>query len=381
MFNIISSIMSSIMSNTMSNIMSNIMSSIMSNRMNNAMSNIMSNILSNVMSNMMSNIMSNIMSNVYLAGTTSIVSNAFVVSFYLHKYDKVAPFLYILNSSCDIFTGIAAILHFVIFVFIHKESQNVLLSLITVSFSVTAVSMKVSVMLNLILSVTRTINIMVPFAKISRIGIATSVTTYFLFWIIFSSVQLTQAFQSQFSLNNFILNFFYQSTGSTSFLVGSKETLANTCTSTSIFIGIIFVLPAGICILCLVIQILSLLSDSRGVCRCRHGNGDNFVMNRRRMTVTIVLVTILFCVCSIGPIILIGYKCSLVGDVGLKSITGKGFDFDFLDRLEYVCSFVLPFANAAINPAILIQRGKNLKRSVRSRVSAVRQRLSLGGHP
>ena len=220
-------------------------------------------------------------------------------------------------------------------------------------------------MLNLVLCMIRTINIVAPFVRTSRNAVAIWIALYLIFCTGFSNYQLHSYLSTEYSFSNFVLYYFYQSMGHTHSLFGKGFSY---CRSSGLLIGLMFVLPAGICIICMIIQIFILDIGKRTIMRRRVGRKNNLLSLKHRMTVTITMITLLFCVCSVGPLILTGWYCSWFGVVGLKSITGEGLDFHSLMKLEYVCSVLFPFINAAFSPVILIHRGSRLRRHMRSSI-------------
>ena len=113
--------------------------------------------------------------------------------------------------------------------------------------------------------------------------------------------------------------------------------------------GVPFVLPAGISVICMVVQVYFLLGRSR--------IGRHSVVSRR-ITVTVLYLTTVFVLCNVPDFIL---NLILMGAIHISHIKDN--------LVVYMCtqlvsSVILPFLNSLLNPFILMTRGSSLRSSI-----------------
>lgn len=122
------------------------------------------------------------------------------------------------------------------------------------------------------------------------------------------------------------------------------------------------VLPISVPVLLMVIT-----TSIQVFCLSRYptaGTGDRDVVERRGISYTIVSLTCLFVVCSSGVVFTPLSKCTQVFD----SIQG---DLIREMRWHYCSGYLLFFLNSALNPVILVFRGRKLHEFCRDRIMSL----------
>ena len=129
--------------------------------------------------------------------------------------------------------------------------------------------------------------------------------------------------------------------------------------------SVTFVIPSIIVIICLVIQACALQKSAlKGV------------TNRNRdVTYTIILLAIIFLICNSATVIF----CSIAAYTSVFAIEGTAVKDDkeimTFYRLTFIFQQMLPLVNSTLNPMILIWRGQALKRFARMMRIRVKQVL------
>ena len=279
-----------------------------------------------------------------LLGIQAILMNALVISFYCASYKKVVPFMYLLIATCDLATGIAAVLTAVIF-FTMKNNLDTALYILPVAYTIFSVTFKVSVYLNLVIAVVRTINILLPFYRIRIRWISIVTVIYTLSWLSFT-VRRVQ----EFHFDTFDLFQLYSPGQVEVVRYHASTIILHDCSFVLLFIGLIFVLPACVAVVCMIIQIRSILKQRTG----RTANTDK----QRQMTITIFALTVLFFFCNA---IFVAYPIQSCLDLhNLFDFRYVYVQFMKMYMLAHITGFLCPFINAAFNPVILAVRGEAL---------------------
>ena len=110
------------------------------------------------------------------------------------------------------------------------------------------------------------------------------------------------------------------------------------------FIAIPLVIPTTVCIICAVIQIYSILKPS---------TISPPSIRERRMTVTIIMLTLVCLVCNVP------YTGSYIY-ILLNTNMGEGLSIQIIG-FSYIFNTLLPFIQAILNPTILLMRGAALR--------------------
>ena len=292
-------------------------------------------------------------------GLQAIVMNVLVMCFYVKSYKKIVPFMYILIACCDCLTGCAAVLMSVIF-FLLNTAPHTALSLLAPAYSIFSVTFKVSVFLNLSISIVRTINIYLPFHRMRILEIAIATGVYTAGWVAFLSWELSE--WNWYSLDYSQLEISVYSPGQYHQLAvntdGRTNSYSKECRRVMLFIGLPYLLPSLFVVFCMLLQLKTILK--------RRPDKTSNTETQRKITITILMLTAVFFVCNtvyvIYPISYCTRKRSMIG----FAKTTDEYRKDFMIR--HVTGVVCPFLNAAVNPVILIARGEALSKFLKRKL-------------
>ena len=211
-------------------------------------------------------------------------------------------------------------------------------------------TLRISVFYNLLLFITRTINIVSPFYQVSkRLLLAFLIIIPWLPWFPVIIHQLTIKYDGADYMA------FKMRILSSSSLVG--EDLIHSIFGTShyppliITLVIPFLLPTVIAMISLVIQLKCLLYDS---------SPDGTVERdpvKVKASVTILLLTLVFSLCSTSSV---AYWMRICLDIQEDYISDKNVVW------VYVTGVTVPFLNSVIAPTVMICRGNQLREMVRA---------------
>ena len=282
-----------------------------------------------------------------LLGIQAILMNALVISFYCSSYKKVVPFMYLLMAACDSVTGIAAVLTGLIFLTLKAEAEKpeVALRILPVAYTIFSVTFKVSVFFNLAIAIVRTINILLPFYRMRIWGIAIAAVIYTLGWTSFTIWQL-----QKFHHGTTLLYQYLYSPGQYQAAYHPSHDSGIQCRNVFLFVGLPYVLPSCVVVVCMAIQIRTILKQ-------RPDRTTN-TQTQRQITITIFALTVLFFFCNTIYLVYPIHFC-------LDANTSNEIKYD-LDRMRrvymmaHITGVVCPFLNAALNPVILVVRGQAL---------------------
>ena len=299
----------------------------------------------------------------------TLVLNVIVIAYYKNIVKKMVPFMYILLSATDSITGVAALLNGLMFLILEyhpdpKGKINPGNYLLVPTYFIFSITFRVSAFLNLIISIVRTFNITRPFYRMRRVTIGVAVTLYtaasaFLAvaLLIKTKVELLRPDREELRLLLYkpsgyqILGYYGIS--------ASKE-----FRNAALFIIVPFVLPSVVAVICMAIQIRAVLKPNPS----RSSESDK----NKEITKTILMLTLLFFFCNtvyiVYPII---YYDRFVLNPDKERQTSLGLGNIEQLRLQYCLGVLCPYINAAFNPAILIWRGKEIRGSVRNKVTKV----------
>ena len=284
-----------------------------------------------------------------ILGISIILANGFVIAFYQKKWRESIPRMYIMMATCDSVTGAVVLCHTFIFASYGKEIAEIIdartvvfhkadLFIITV-YIVLQSCTRASLFYNTVLTVVRTINITRPFYTIKKRILTVIAILYPMLWVVLLTLDILKTDRSDVSILRMI---FAVITGRGLVFELTTNYLAQVLLFLMLFMVIPLVLPAIIAPICAVIQIYSLLKPSII---------SPPSIRERRMTVTIIMLTMLCLACNIPYTMLLALYF-----VGV-SLTSK------LLLLYSLCT-VLPFIQALLNPMILVSRGAALRQFV-----------------
>ena len=304
-------------------------------------------------------------------GLESIVSNVLILGFYLQKYKKLYPVLYVFNSLCDCAAGLGAILVGVILIKFHISPTSLTTGtgLLESEFYIVNVSLRVSVFCSLVISIVRTINIVKPHYVVSYRAILASVLVVLAVWAVFVGVELKFTVMRESTAycgsgqkvsgkngsgaNNTQPEMVEQKKIAELFLqpfVGKEvlcevskllEQSPDTTLDMTLIEGIPFIIP-----LCL--SIISLLITSYSLQKTEAGRQSS---KSRSITVTVFWLTFVFVLCYLPYFVVL----LVLGHPTPKTSSSLTV------MVRFVTTAVLPFLSTCLVPAILIVRGRKIR--------------------
>ena len=299
-------------------------------------------------------------------GLASIVSNVLILGFYLPKYKKLYPVLYIFNSLFDCAAGLGAILVGVILIkfYISPTSLKTGTGLLESEFYIVNVSLRVSVFCSLVISIVRTINVVKPHYVVSYKATLAFVLAVLVFWAVFVGVELkftvmreSTAYcssgekvsgkndtQPEMVEQKKIAELFLQPfVGKEVLCEVSKllEQFPNTTIDMILIEGIPFIIP-----LCL--SIISLLKTSYSLLKTEAGRQSS---KSRSITVTVFWLTLVFVLCYLPYFVVL----LILGHPSPKASSSVTV------MVRFATTAVLPFLSTCLVPTILIVRGRKIR--------------------
>ena len=340
--------------------------------------------------------------------------NMHVFRFYRKKFKQdVVSLLYSLLSLADILVATGSfvtVICLVLYLTLDLEAKDMdfvdpsVKYLCYISFFISSIAIRISIFLNALLSIVRTIMIKNPFYETSKRGICLAVAFVTLFWTITAAAEVyTQdyinieahwtTFETEISegsdlgseeeyLKNrkqYLYLWYYIYTSAAGFyctleFLGSslpwsvgfynvkgdvdgddlKQSYSENFALYGMFL-IAFVIPCLIAIVCLIIKAVILSKPSVG------GTQNN----NKVVTNTIMMLTLVFVICNTINIIVISLAM-FYGDWFELDETGIKKDDDVIRRFYrtmFAVQQVLPLLNSTLSPMILIWRGTALRKS------------------
>lgn len=278
--------------------------------------------------------------------------NLGVLTFYWPKIKQSIPFLYSLLSFSDLITGICAGFHAILFITIVSLKDVGLQSsfwLITVSYFLTVVTFKFSAFMSMIIAVIRTIKIVSPFTQINKKGVLWSIFIWNFIWIALASMDVgliveTIAESDTTSDGGYVfMGYLYQHSRPNIFKRFSSD-LGHDCLLYMAYTASPVLLCAGITLVATVTQVAWLLKGGGAEC----GDPERDFREKKTISVTIIMICILFVVCSC---------CTLYQPFEICLSKESARHYEWL----YVTGNIPFFLNAALNPLILVSRGSRLR--------------------
>ena len=360
--------------------------------------------------------------------------NITVFKFYSKKAkEDVVAMIYSFLSFADILVAVGAsatvvcLIQYLALDMKEKEMDFVYPSmkyLSFISFFISSIAVRISVFLNALLSVVRTIMIKDPFSQPSKVGIYIALTAMTVFWTLLtagevytqqviniekhwneyvSDIQdqriLESAEEDAKNRKQYLYLWYYIYTSATGFYhltemlgnrlpwsihfynvvaahVDPKEGEKKADSENAALYGtffIAFVIPCIISIVCLVIQSAYLAKPTVG------GSENN---NNKKVTHTIMMLTLVFVLCNAVNIIIISIAMFnedwfLEGapELGLKNentgtyvVIGDEAIIKFY-RTMFVVQQILPLLNSTLSPMILMWRGSAFREQIREAYS------------
>ncbi|KAL5262301.1 hypothetical protein ACHWQZ_G007880 [Mnemiopsis leidyi] len=306
-----------------------------------------------------------IMVNNLVLAVIAISLNLVVMSFYRNKLNKTVPFIYFMLAMSDLCTGVCTGCHFVtflVFLSVKAKESAALFWASLFSYFLTIVSFRLSAFVSLVFSVIRTMNIISPFTLIKKRVVMLVVFLYTACWsvVFLTEVVLIALYKegdhNPHSSRNFLQSTFYKP----GLLVNihfkaSGDPIKQNPTGPEMFLWALFVtiipitLPAIISLILTSVQVYFLVKmDEESVL-------EDKASKNRQLEITIVMITLLFFICSSMILLQPLYWTDMIGSPIHKLAPRQQ------NILFYVFGYVPMFANAALNPVLLILRGQNLR--------------------
>ena len=278
-----------------------------------------------------------------------------------------------------------------------------------ISFFISSIAVRISIFLNAMLSIVRTIMIRDPFSQPSKVGICTAVGLMTFLWLFLTVGEIytidfigieyhwTRYTNStpcdppkEDSENRkqylYLWYFIYTSATGYNFIMESlgdklhwsaglysagsadSKSVQDICERTSLYgtFCVAFVVPCIVSIVCLIIQSAYLRKPSIG------GSENN--NNNKKVTNTIMMLTTVFVFCNAVNIIIISiamfHKSWFMDEDSKGGVTSDDDIINFY-RSMFAVLQLLPLINSTLSPVVLIWRGSALKEYIKD---------VLGGH-
>jgi hypothetical protein len=286
------------------------------------------------------------------------VQNIFVVHFYIKEFKKFVPCMYLLIAISDCLTAAFTIIVSGLIMSVYSTMSSEVEELpdetcygLIVSTAGWEVFYRVSVFVNLLLSVARTIKVKSPFFQIKMKVAVTSVSVYFVLWMAVALVDIVRGKPSS-SLT-------YVKEGKLGLTIGGIVMNAYNdkengtfygATTMLILIIIPFIIPAILSCVCLVVMVRSLSKPPPS---------EQSAATQRHVTMTVTYLTLVFCICNSVSTLYFLFS-EYVYELYLKKRPIPG-DVS----LTILFSLTLPLLNAAISPFIIITRSSSIANRVK----------------
>ena len=281
-----------------------------------------------------------------LLSIMTITLDLFVIKFYRKCKLTLVPLLYTCIASLDVLTAVGIIHLHVIILLRGKEFIGDRIGGVNVMISTffKEISYRSSVFCNLLLAVSRTIMILKPFYQINIKKVKLVCILYAVPWIILFGLDAHLLYIRNGNAEDIMHN---------DFLVG--QMVAHEISRILgpmyqyVYYGILLMLPIVVAFLIPVIIVI--ISCIIQVVTLRRSSQFPTSSNQRHVTITVLLMSILFVVCN-SP-----YTCYMIlGNCGLGF---KNVHYHYI--IIVLSAIVLPIFNAALNPVIIITRSSGMR--------------------
>ena len=301
--------------------------------------------------------------------------NSLVLKHYVRKYKELIPLLYTSMSLCDIGNGISSFLTGTILLMIlcnyksNHDSYPATSLMAKMTYIIFSLTSRVSIFFNTVLVAIRTIHVVFPTYVISRNRVMVVLVAGQVIWICIASLDVVglQEILPYFNRTGVVVNETVRPVTKYTVLIDSlvvnpltgffvlyyiydKMCNIHNFNVIGVYVlvkGIPFVLPSAMSIACMLIQTYCLIIRSRV--------GRHSAVSRR-ITITVLYLTIIFVVCNI-PDFVLNLVCLGVIAIPVKHLSSYMC-------ITFVSSVMLPFVNSLLNPLVLLIRGSSLKQSV-----------------
>ena len=241
--------------------------------------------------------------------------------------------MYLMISVVDIVNAVGVTIQTIAVVLFSEGSLGFggLRSFYLVSYAISAISYRTSVFYNVVLGVSRTINILNPFYRIKKNVVFVICLLYPISWIL---IVAQDVYYNTTLGTDWIFTILIIPIPGSHLWTNSSDFFLEMC------LVIPFIIPAVIVIVTCIIQIVSLYSTSL--------QGKD---NQRHITITILMLSVLFVVFNSAYSV---YICFLI-------VTQDGSEFENYFLYTQIFGTMMPITNAAFNPVIIIFRSKAIR--------------------
>ena len=361
-----------------------------------------------------------------------LILNHTVFKFYTKKSrDDVVSLIYILLSFADILVAVGAsftvicLIQYLALDLKEKERDFVYPSFVYfsyISFFISSIAVRISIFLNAMLSIVRTIMIRDPFSQPSKVGICIAVGLMTFLWTFltvgeiytvnvhgigahwrrYTNITPAEHINLEEDAKNrkqylYLWYFIYTSATGYNFIMESlgdklpwsvglyrngrinaedaltastikrNHFVKDICERASLYgtLCVAFVVPCLISIVCLVIQSAYLRKPSVG-------GSENNNKNNKKVTTTIMMLTLVFVFCNATNIIII--SIAMFDDAWFREKDAESGEEITVTTDENIIGFyrsmfavlqLLPLINSTLSPVVLIWRGSALKEYIR----------------
>ena len=282
----------------------------------------------------------------FLLGVVCFVLNGVTFSFYKRKSKETLSLMYAALSLCDMMAGISAILNGAALCMILTDFQRVRNgeeklflknNFLCVSAFATSMTSHLSVFYNAVLMVVRTINMIFPFYKTRNDILKLSFVIYAALWVIITIAHVIWRYKDG-DIQRVIIS------PVIGYLVIDRLSFLTKANSLLICICVPYVIPAVICMACFIVQAHKLLRKTEASSNVN-----------KRITITIFYLSGVFFVCNTAMCVTFIVYAYVLSETG----------FLLIYMVAHFANTILGFVNSAMNPIILILRGRDLQRFTR----------------
>ena len=291
-----------------------------------------------------------------ILGAIAICLNTGVAIYHRDRKRNVA-FVYFILSFSDLCTGICALLHTLTFTVMQLMPGNMtshVLWLVVPAYFFTMVTFKVSAFVSMLIAIIRAINMFNPAREVNQRAATIAVGIYALFWVLMFVVDVSVVIDSHSkyfseylteSLQGILGYFFFPNKCKWAEYLVRKYHYAKADFNLECLVDAVYTIPpfflcAGIALAATVVQVTLLISQKSPTVSSQN--------NKRDISITIALITILFSICMSLTLYQPLHFCAWPS--ALKD-----------RRMFYIMGYFPFFVNAAINPVILVCRDRNLR--------------------
>ena len=277
---------------------------------------------------------------------------------------NLIPFIFVTLGSSDLVTCLSAGLHSLLFLIllVVRDSSSILY-LALLAYLVSIVSFRASAMVSCTFSLIRTINIVSPFTNINKKAVVAAVILYTTIWLAEITVCLVMVVQTEHHtgaknksavmVDGVMRELFYVPNRPITFgyLLDAKVSDALKCGLSVVHTGLSVSFLALVAFLTMIVQVVILVTPGP------HTNKRD--KDKKKMATTIILITLLFLICSFFPLL-----------QPLSDCTSFRMQDDLQRMLKYCCGYLPFFFNAALNPLIFFCRASDVRTFILTRKRA-----------